>query len=535
MDRRRAMLRASGLTAVTVLTLVVATALAPAALAANRLNVDVTLPNGFQISGRITNASGIGLGGVAVSAAEVMSFSDNASTTTSDTGNYLLRGLEPGTYRIQITPAGTTNYRSGYYRNAAPSNFTDADAAATNVVVGPSKTGIDVKVPTGYTISGRITNTSGTAIAGATARAFGTSVRSALTNAAGAYTIRGLAAGSYQIGLTPPAGSDYQYGYYAAGNANHFVNGIASATPVSVGPSKTGVDAHLPAAFTIRGRITNAAGAGLSGVGVTASGPSYVIATTDAAGDYIARGLNPGDYMLMISPPPTLNHRDGYYTSAGGTHYTDHSSAATLVHVGPSKAAINVVLPVGYTIAGKITNAAGVAIPGAVVSVYSAADGQTGATDGAGNYVLRGLDPGSYTLGIRPPDSTNYRNGSYTTANNARFTDDSASATAIVVGPSRTGINVRVPTGFVIGDTILGAGGVPVAGAFVRAMGPNGDEGILTDTSGRYLLQGLRAGSYRVRVSVADTSKLRNGWYRAGATGNWTATEATASQVVIGP
>jgi molybdopterin-binding protein len=539
MDPRRAVRRASLVTVMTGLIAVLATVLAPVTLGANRLDVDVTLPAAFKISGKVTNTAGTALAGVSIFASEA-GYADFGFATTNSLGNYVVQGLEPGSYTIQVSPPSTTNYRSGYYTTANTNHFTDNPGAATALTVGPSKTGINVKVPSGFTISGHITNTAGTALAGVSVNAQGPAFKYATTNSSGNYTIRGLPAGSYRIYVSGPFGSNYQSGYYTTANTNHFTTSYASATLVVVGPNRTGIDVKLPAGFIISGKITNNAGTALAGVSVSAlSGPTYGSATTDASGNYAIRALNAGDYTLAVSPPSTINYRDGYYTTANTNHFTPNFGSATPVHVGPNKSGINVKLPSGFIISGMITNNAGTAIPGATVygSGGSTFDNATATTNASGAYSLRGLDPDTYKLMVTAPTTTNYRNGWYTTANAAHFTDLQSVATGIVVGPNRTGVNIKLPTGYKIGDTILGAPSTPLAGVIVTASGPNGSEAAFTNSSGKYLIQGLRAGTYTVHVQNGffSTGNYRDGYYKQGAAGNWTATLGNASPVTIGP
>jgi protocatechuate 3,4-dioxygenase beta subunit len=528
MHPRRAFGRASRLTAITGIVLAIATLMAPVAVAANRLNVDVNLPAGFKISGMIANPAGVGIANVSVVAFK-SDFSDFGFATTNASGNYTLQGLEAGSYQVQANPPGTANYRGGYWINNPPNNYS-ATPAGYPITVGPNQINKNMRLPTGFTIAGKITNSAGTPIAGVTVSASGPSFRGATTNASGDYVIRGLAAGGYKLSLTPPTSSNYQYGYYGPTAPNHFVKTYAAGATVTVGPNKTGINARLPNALTISGRITNTAGTALAGVSVSATDSMSRSAVTNSSGNYTIRGLDPGDYEIFFSPPG--NYQEGYYTTANANHFIRAQASATPVHVGPSKTGINAKLPSAFKITGKITNNAGVAIAGAFVSAGGFA--AFAITNASGNYVLQGLEPGAYKVMATPPATTNYRSGWWNTTAN-HFSDTEAGGTNITVGPNKVA-NMKLPTGYIIGDLIKGAG-TPVSGAFVTASGTNGSKGAVTNTSttANYKIQGLRAGTYTVAISAPFGSNLLDGWYRAAAPNNFTTDQSLATPVTVGP
>ena len=196
---------------------------------------------------------------------------------------------------------------------------------------------------------------------------------------------------------------------------------------------------------------------------------------------------------------------------------------------------MNVKLPAGFMISGRITNAAGTGIAAVSVVATSSRDGGTVTTSSTGAFVIRGLHPANYRLEVRPRSTSNYRRGYYTNANVTHFSDTTSGATTIAVGPSKSGIVVRLPAGYRIGDSVRGGdaplGGVQVfafrAGAIVRA--------VKSDSTGRYLIQGLAAGTYRIQFEPAEDAPFLGGWYQAGVPGKYTSSQASASGLTIGP
>ncbi|MFL5756129.1 MAG: carboxypeptidase-like regulatory domain-containing protein, partial [Chloroflexota bacterium] len=180
-------------------------------------------------------------------------------------------------------------------------------------------------------------------------------------------------------------------------------------------------------------------------------------------------------------------------------------ATAVVLLVAPSVSAanatgINVQLPSGYSIGGTIRDSASAVLPYAYVTGISTTDVGFAQADATGKYLMQGLSAGSYQIYVNAPSGKNLVDGYYTTANASHFTASAASATKVAVGPNKTGIDVKLPTGFTLSGTITTTGGTPLANAFVIASGPSSDS-ISTDATGKYTLRGLAAGSYKLIVN----------------------------------
>jgi len=517
-----------------VVAVLIALIVAPTAQAASATNINIQVPAAFSIAGTIRDNAGAVLPNASVFA---YSATGSGYGQTDSTGKYKLPGLIPGQYTVQVAAPSTKNLVDGYYTTANASHFTVVAASATKVTVGPNKTGIDVKLPAGYTISGTVTSTGGAAIANVAVSAFGPSSDSVTTDAAGKYTLRGLAAGAYKMQLNPSGNTSYLSGYYSSANANRFVLALSSATNLTLGPSKTGVNVKIPVGFTISGKITNTSGVAMAGVSVRAYAASYTRqVSTDAAGVYQVKGLAAGTYKLELNPDSSSVYMDGFYTSTNANRFTSSAAGASGLAVGPHKTGVNIKIATGHTISGTITNTAGTPLADAYVSAFSGNNYRDASTDAAGKYIIRGLATGNWTLNVSPPYGENIQTGYYTTANGNRFTPAAGSATPIAVGPSKTGINIKLPTGYSIAGKITGPGGTPLDFAFVYAQSTNSAGYEFTAADGTYKMIGLSAGSFKVQVYPSDELlNLQPGYYTTANTAHFTPNASSATGVVIGP
>ncbi|MBK8793955.1 MAG: carboxypeptidase regulatory-like domain-containing protein [Holophaga sp.] len=227
----------------------------------------------------------------------------------------------------------------------------------------------------------------------------------ACTDAQGHYTINGApygpnkvhAGGGWNWCANAPSPYIEQF-YNKAPYAELGASIILSSTQTSV----SGIDFQLQPGGTIRGRVTSAlSGQGLSGVNVTAWAPSAKNwAGTDPNGYYTMTGLTAADYQISVDPntlPPGLGQI--YYPAA----LTQSGASLVSVTQGGDVGGIDLVLPAGGTISGRVLNAAN-GSPVANTSVNAAMvgpeQGPGTCTDQNGNYTLKGLPYADYTVNV---------------------------------------------------------------------------------------------------------------------------------------
>ncbi len=174
--------------------------------------VDLALPRGGVISGRIVDDLGDPVAWVRVSAMRPRYeegvrklIAVGRSATTNDLGEYRLYGLAPGTYAVGTIPdpglsAGGYAYAPAYYPG------TRDPAQARNVIVGLSQErgGVDFVQPPGYlaTVSGILIDSRGRSLAGARVNVVDIRIGSILVNPVnpdGTFTIADVAPGEYAL------------------------------------------------------------------------------------------------------------------------------------------------------------------------------------------------------------------------------------------------------------------------------------------------------------------------------------------------
>lgn len=132
---------------------------------------------GYDISGRIADGSGNGVAGIVVKRS-----GSNLTGSSNSAGFYTFTDVPNGTYTI--TPTGTGLSFSPENRSVTINN---ANVSGQNFTVAP-----------GYSITGRITTSSGVAVANVIVTRTGSSI-STITNSAGYFTFNGVANGTYTI------------------------------------------------------------------------------------------------------------------------------------------------------------------------------------------------------------------------------------------------------------------------------------------------------------------------------------------------
>jgi len=379
------------------------------------------------------------------------------------------------------------------------------------------------------TVSGKVTDSAGTALSGITvqpgtisAGAFAAVGSSTTTDVNGLYSVT-VANGRYALRFSE--GSQvHAAGFYSS--AGFVVDASNATTILASGAPVTGINIRLPLSHALSGTVTGIGNAPVASVTVTAmtsAGVQTVMATTNASGVYTLHVAS-GSYVLRFNPPGTT-YPVGYY-STGGLVTT--LAAATVIGVGGSDVSgKDINLPAARTISGTVTNSGSAPVAGVTVSAGLSST----TTSGSGTYSLS-VPPGSYRVTFQ--DLTNaLPSGYYSTGG---LTTNVGAASAVDVSSSNaTGIDVQLPAGTTISGTVTGNGGAGLAGVSVWLIPVGATDPLsIVTTSGSGTYSILAAPGSFILKFVEPTGAYSAGFYRGSVSSGFTKDQSAATTVAVG-
>jgi hypothetical protein len=271
---------------------------------------DEALVKGARINGTVTDVGAAPLAHINVCAYEAASGEYAHCVETDSNGEYVLRGLESGGYKIGFGPGeeygvGTPvnrNFLTQYYNGKA----TLAEAATLTVSNGGTTNGIDATMHEGGRITGRVTAASGGApVAQAEVCAVREGVDPELEYGTcdfadnnGEYAIEGLGAGNYEVRFFPG---------FSMTERNLLWQQYGSPVAVTTGATREHIDAALASGGQIGGHVVDASNSqpveGASVCALEIGGEEEIAGcgTSNAFGDYKISGLRSGSYKVEFS------------------------------------------------------------------------------------------------------------------------------------------------------------------------------------------------------------------------------------------
>jgi hypothetical protein len=173
---------------------------------------------------------------------------------------------------------------------------------------------------------------------------------------------------------------------------------------------------------SITGKVVDAVGAAISAkLSLTRSGAPVLSATANADGTFSLEGVAPGDYTLAAAEPGFLDLQLPVTVQPGMT--TSLSSITLQIPPAPDCLPLRFELPqvkfepltlvplarTGTEIRGRTADINFEALPGVSIVVMSS-DGKryTATSDAKGNFVLRGVPPGTYPLRASLPGHADF-------------------------------------------------------------------------------------------------------------------------------
>jgi serine protease inhibitor ecotin len=318
----------------------------------NVVGLDVTLPAYIHLSGRVT-AGGSGVANLQVHLYPALPYiTGGTSATTDANGDYSFSFDPLAAGNVIALADGTPGYVGGWYSTTGWVCYINH---ASPIAFTADVTGIDIVLPTARTIGGTTTTRSGVPIVNGYVGASSIDNNSGATTYSdqnGHYTLV-VPPGQYYVQFAPTTGS---WGWWSSSG---FVYDKPDASPVDVTSSNaSGIDAAIPTAWHIKGRVTNQSSAGISGIRVDAFGPSAsdAYAYTASDGTY-SIDVVPGSYMVFASGGST--YASGYYSTSGWVLSSGSSTRIPVVY--DDVAGINLSLPLAHQICGTVKEPTGTA------------------------------------------------------------------------------------------------------------------------------------------------------------------------------
>lgn len=493
---------------------------------------NLALQRGGSISGTITNAAGAApLFGVRLKA---FNGAGNlvATASSNPNGNYVLRGLPPGSYFVYTE--NDLGFQDQLYSGQNCEPFCNPVTGTSITVTGTATTtGRNFALQQSVSVSGTVSD--GAAAANVPVEIYGqigNLLRATVSDATGAYSFTDLAPGRFYVRSRSATGRADDLYYVLGHPANTSPSkpncvGLACqvrlGTPIDVaaGGSFNGANLSLSAPAVISGVVRNSTtSAPMSGVSLElldARGAIVNRLSTDAAGAYSFAALSAGSYYLVSRNTPGFVDL-AFPAAPCPSSCNGLNGSAITVASGATSSGNNLALSAGGSISGTVRNSStNLPIPGAAVQVYNSAAVPVAqiATNASGNYELNNIADGNFF--VRTQNGLGFVNEVYNNRACGGYCDllngDAVNITGgALVGLIDFSLNAG---GSISGRLINSATSAGIALAEVQAIDVNGliASRASTDASGNYQLGGLQPGNYKVRTS--NTAGFVNQIYRS--------------------
>lgn len=478
------------------------------AMSAVLLPVDADATSYF--SGTVRDSHGKPIAGALIQAGTAASFAFVVAgqATTDQLGDYAITSLDTSnesSFELMATAQGRV---SVIYPNLY---CTDPSCLMALFQMSPIQpaSGVDFTLPLGASISGHVTESDTKApvatvsVHGQTSTAGDVGSPSATCDATGAYALSNLPPGDYTLQTFATTGFVAQA--YAGHDLDDTLNPADDVVTLHEGQVVSNVDFALDRGATLSGLLTSAlngapvtAQVALSRIGANAV-PGFVSVAV-GTGQYQSELLAPGSFHVQFSRSD--DYIPLFYPHAG----SDAGAEPVSLAAGELRNGIDAQLTPTRSIAGRVSDASS-GQPLQSVAVHAGSYGgfipvlqafSDAQTDASGNYLLQGVDTGSYYVWI--DNAPGYVDAFY--PNTGPCCDaPPTSAISLQIGDAdnETGINFALQVGARASGRVYDADtGFVASGVQVSLFGSAGEAwpSTPTDVTGTYTSVAVPVGSY---------------------------------------
>ncbi len=483
---------------------------------------------------------------------------------SDENGDYTVGGLPAGKYIMEF---GSWNDKFiTQWWTGTDGGAPDQDGAKPiTLTTGQQTTGINAKLQTGATITGKVTDSNGNPVEHIDIEVYRWNedeedpwynyYLGGYSDENGDYTVGGLPAGKYIIEFND--WNDEFVGQWWTGTDGGTPDrdGAKPITLTTIDQLVTGINAKLQTGATITGKVIDSNGNPVEGIFVDAHRwneneedpwyEDYRWGYSDENGDYTIGGLPAGKYIIQFND---WNHRfvSQWWTGTdGGTPDRDGAKPITLT-TGQETTGINAKLQTGATITGKVTDSNGNPVEDIFVFVYrwdkeesQYEEHRGGYSDENGDYTVGGLAAGKYIVQFNNWDGP--LASQWWTGNDGGAPDQDGAKpiTLTTIDQQVTGINAKLQTGATITGKVTDSNGNPVEDSYVNAYRWNEKESQYEeyregyfDENGDYKINGLPTGKYIVRFEDGEGNYPVQWWDGKNSMANATQIEIVADEVI---
>ncbi|MCX7591686.1 MAG: carboxypeptidase-like regulatory domain-containing protein [Kiritimatiellae bacterium] len=485
-------------------------------------NINFVLSLGGAITGRVTDASGAGLGNVWIDAYDV---DGNLirSTLSEATGSYRIRGLPAGSYYLRTAALGL-NQADEWFDDIPVVGSDIPEAATVITVLRGSATGpCNFALATGAILTGRVTTSEGTPLAGVWVDAYDESglwMKSTATASDGSYQIEGLPSVTCCVRTYTTAGNYADEWFDDVPVKGFDIPPEAKRFTLTPGLTISNVNFSLSLGATVFGTVTDSGGTPLVGIRIhlyDKNGEWLRSTITGSNGAFVIQRLSAGDAFLRTDDRDQ-NYVDEWFDNIP-VIFSGIPPNATALRLTPGMAVgpLFISLERGAIVEGQVTAEDGTPLEGVGIAVYRSDIGpvRTGETTAGGHYRIQRLPaPGVFFVRTRVA-GLNYVDEWY----------DGVPVRGTAVPPEAIGINLVPGASVPHIDFALRVGGI-VRGLVSGPTGPLADVAIhffdsqtnwiktvITSPNGSYTANGLNPATSYWICTDSTSHNYVDKWY----------------------